>query len=77
MQTMKSKIQKVKDIEHLEDIINWMMSDIENYLNRDGDEEYNTTQGIVGIDLLFREWITKNWIDATTSQPKKMHVINK
>ena len=54
LQTMKSKIQKVKEIEHLQDPINWLMSDIETYLNRDGEDEYNTTQGIVGIDLLFR-----------------------
>ena len=60
---MKSMIQKVKEIEHLQGLINQLMSDIETYLNRDGEDKYNMIQGIVAIDLLFRGWITKGWIE--------------
>ena len=32
---------------------------------------------IIGMKELFRGWITKNWIQATEPQPKKMHEVNK
>ena len=36
-----------------------------------------TTQSIIGMNYVFRGWITKNWVDIRQQQLKKMHTINK
>ena len=36
-----------------------------------------TMQSIIGMNYVFRGWITKNWVDIRQQQPKKMHTINK
>ena len=77
IQTLKSKIAKVKNIQHLEEPISWIVGDIEQYLKGEETNEYNTTQGIVGMKMLFRGWVTKNWVNPNETQPKKMHTINK
>ena len=77
MQSLKSDMQKVKNCIHIEEPVNLMLTDIENYLQGGEPTDGCTTQSIIGMNALFRGWITMNWLDAGMPQPRKMHTLNK
>ena len=54
-----------------------MMQDIEQYINKDDDYKGKIIQSIIGMNNIFRGWITKNWVHTRVDQPKKMHTLNK
>ena len=64
IQTLKTALRKVKDCDHLSNQIEWMLQDIERYLNSREPYEGVTTQSVIGMNALFRGWITKNWKNA-------------
>ena len=57
MLKLDDALRKVKNIEHLQDEIDWMLQDIKQYFERMEGVEGNTTQSIVGIENLYRGWI--------------------
>ena len=77
IQTLKTALRKVKDCNHLHNQIEWMLEDIEQYLNSGEPYEGVTIQKAIGMNTLFRGWITKNWENISNNQPKKMHTLNK
>ena len=74
---MREKISKLKQIDHLRDSIDLLLQDIDHFLKQDEEYEGVTTMSIVRMKELFRGWITKNWINPTEPQPKKLHSVNK
>ena len=52
------------------------MEDILRYLEEDESEEYETNQELLGIQNVFRGYITKVWTGANFSQDK-YHKLNK
>ena len=52
-------LQKVKNIEYLQDKIDWMLQVIKQYFERMEGVEGSTTQSIAGIEHLYREQILK------------------
>ena len=46
-----------------------MLSDIRQYLMEGVDVEGYTTQSVIGISLIFRGWIVKNWMNVLENQP--------
>jgi hypothetical protein len=54
LEKLSNNIKKIKNIEHLDKPIEWMLQDIEQYLNKDKENEGKTTQSIIGIKNLFR-----------------------
>ena len=77
IQTLKIALRKVKDCDHLSNQIEWILEDIEYYLNSREPYEGVTTQSMIGMNALYRGWITKNWEKANNNQPRKMHTLNK
>ena len=59
-QTLRIALMKVKECTHLVEAINLLLNDINNYLN--GRDPYDgiTMQSLIGMQSLFRGWITKN-----------------
>ena len=68
-------IKKVQNAHHLS--VEWIVSYIRACLKREDHYEHNTMQSFIGIQILFRGWIVKNWEDSNETQPKKMHNTNK
>ena len=50
--------------------------DLHRYLHCD-DQEYITTQHIVGMDMVFKGWAVKNWPDVNQGPPYSMRKLNK
>ena len=44
--------------------------DILRYLEQDDEEEYETSQGIIGINELFRGYVVKDWMSANEHEEK-------
>ena len=57
-------LQKVKNIEYLQDKIDWILQDIKQYFERMEGVEGSTTQSIAGIEHLYRGQILKNRTNA-------------
>ena len=74
MQTLRMAIKKVNECKYLSNQIEWMLNDIENYLNGGDLNEGMTTQSIIGMNVIFQGLITKNWKDLSTNQPKNEFV---
>ena len=59
-QMLRTALMKVKECTHLVEAIDLLLNDINDYLN--GGDLYDgiTTQSLIGMQSLFRGWITKN-----------------
>ena len=73
---MKTKLKKIASNEQKEDIISMVVVDITNYVNQE-EKEYVTTQHLVGMELIFKEWVVKNWLNIQQSQSYTMKKLNK
>ena len=67
LETLLESIRKVKGHEQINQEIQWIITDIKNYLYEQN-EPVLTTQGELGMMNLFRGWITRNWLDINKSQ---------
>ena len=54
IQTLKTALRKVKDCNHLQNQIEWMLEDIEQYLNSGAPYEGVTTQKAIGMKAIFQ-----------------------
>ena len=70
----KIKEEKVNDDEMQQ--VEWIMKDIKKYLYQE-DEEYMTTQQVIGMKMLFKGWSVKNWVNVNVEPSLKMKKINK
>ena len=77
MQKMKEGINKIKNNQHLQEKTAWIMSVINDFLSNNEDHEGQTAQSAIGIECLFRGWITKKWEDANETQPKQIWATHK
>ena len=75
--TLEEKINKIKRLETVREQVDLMLSDIKKYLMEGVDAEGNTIQSVIGISLIFRGWIVKNWINVLDNQPRRIHLLNK
>jgi len=66
--------EKINDEERL--MVNLIINDIESYLLDDGNE-YNTTQHLIGMKMIFRGWVVKNWSNVNQQTSFNMKKINK
>ena len=72
---IKEMLQKFStDID--QDEILSLIEDILKYLESDDSDEYETNQGIIGIQYIFRGYIVKAWTGSNFSQDK-YHKLNK
>ena len=76
MDKIKKDIKKVKNIKEIQEEVEWMLSDILNYMQNNNTEGL-TTQSEIGMRNLFRGWITKNWRDVNSRSNEKQKEINK
>ena len=60
---MKVKMLKIAQNEQDEELVDFIIKDIRNYVSR-GDEEYITMQQVVGMELIFKGWVMKNWLNV-------------
>ena len=56
---MESKLGKVAKEETDREIIQLIIADINRYI-RNEDQEYLTTQHIIGMQLIFKGWVVRN-----------------
>ena len=73
---MKTKLMKIARNEEEEDMINMILEDIKKCVCQES-EEYATTQHLVGMDLAFKGWVVKNWLDVQQRQSLTMKKLNK
>ena len=59
IEDMKVKMLKVAQNEQDEELVDFIIKDIQNYVSR-GDEEYTTMQQVVGMELIFKGRVMKN-----------------
>ena len=64
-------------METVREQVDLMLSDIRQYLMEGVDVEGHTIQSVIGISLIFRGWIVKNWINVLDNQPRRIHLLNK
>ena len=59
---MKQKMSKEAKTDDKKDAVELILNDIKRYLFQENNE-YATTQNIVGMRLIVRGWVVKNWRD--------------
>ena len=57
-------------------MMNMIIEDIKNCVYQEG-EEHMTTQHLVGMDLVFKGWVVKNWLSVQQRQSCTMKKFNK
>ena len=60
LDNLKKDIRKMNNIEHLNEPIERILKELEQYLNNNENYEGMTMQSIIGMNYVFRRWITKN-----------------
>jgi len=60
---MKGKMLKIAKQERERQLVELIVKDIETYMNQESNE-YTTTQHVVGMDLMFKGWVIKNWLNV-------------
>ena len=73
---LKSKMMKLAKHEQDKVVIDLIITDIEVYVKGENDE-LETTQQLIGMDMLFRGWVVKNWINVNEKQSHLMAKLNK
>ena len=73
---LKKTILKEKITDDEKIIVDMILDDINTYLFSK-DNEYNTTQHIIGMKMIFRGWVVKNWININQQTSISMKRINK
>lgn len=73
---MKGKMLKIAKQERERQLVELIVKDIETYVNQESNE-YTTTQHVVGMDLMFKGWVIKNWLNVQQKQEYIMKKINK
>ena len=64
---LRTALIKVKEYKYLVVAMELLLNDIDEYLSGGDSYEGVTTQSIIGIQLIFRGWIIKNWIDVNSN----------
>jgi len=65
---LEDKLKKIKTTDREKDIINVIVQDMYHYLNRNDHCEYATVQHLVGMSLIFKGWVVKNWENINQEQ---------
>jgi hypothetical protein len=73
---LKAKLEKETTNENDKVEIGMIVDDIRNYVMKE-QNEYATTQHVIGMDLLFKGWVVKNWLNVHNKQRHVMKRINK
>jgi len=73
---LKDKLEKETANENDKVEIGMIVDDIRNYVMKE-QNEYTTTQHVIGMDLLFKGWVVKNWLNVNNKQRHVMKRINK
>ena len=76
LKEMETKMRKVARNDEEQDIVTIIIGDILQYM-KDEEHEYITTQHVIGMELIFKEWVVKNWMDMQQVQSHRMKKINK
>jgi len=59
---LKAKVGKVAKDETNKEETEIIIDNIKNYVMQKNNE-YVTTQHVIGMEILFKEWVVKNWFD--------------
>lgn len=73
---LKSKMSKIAIHENERELVELIMKDIKAYVHNE-DAEFTTTQQLIGMDLLFKGWVVKNWLNVNQEQSYLMKKLNK
>lgn len=73
---LKSKMNKIATHENERELVELIMKDIKAYVHNK-DAEFTTTQQLIGMDLLFKGWVVKNWLNVNQEQSYLMKKLNK
>ena len=76
LEELKKIILKEKLTDKERNTVDMIMNDIKRYLFSENNE-YNTTQHLIGIKMLFRGWVVKNWLHINQHTSISMKKINK
>ena len=74
---LEDKLKKIKTTDREKDIINVIVQDMYYYLNKNDYHEYTIVQHLVGMSLIFKGWVVKNWENANHEQSQEMKKVNK
>ena len=74
--TLKSEMDKVVKSDEEKHAVQLIINDLVQYV-RNGSQEYATTQHLVGMSVVFKGWVVKNWLNIQEPQRYWMHVVNK
>ena len=64
---LKSKMSKIAIHKNERELVELIMKDIKAYVHNK-DAEFMTTQQLIGMDLLFKGWVVKNWLNVNQEQ---------
>ena len=67
MNELRAKIGKVAKEDIDKETAEMIVSDIKRYVNKE-DQHYVTTQHVIGIELLFKGWVVRNWLNIQDDQ---------
>ena len=73
---LRAKIDKVAKEDIDKEIAEMIVSDIKRYINEE-DQHYVMTQHVIGMELLFKGWVVRNWLNVQDDQQMEMKQMNK
>ena len=76
LKELKSKMDEITKKEYEKEVVELIITDISAYLNEE-ETDFKTTQHLIGMDLLFKGWVVKNWINVNHEQSYVMKKLNK
>ena len=76
LKELKSKMDKIAKKEHEKELVELIITDISAYVHEE-ETDFETTQHLIGMDLLFRGWVIKNQVNVNHEQSYLMKKLNK
>jgi len=73
---LENELKKVKGVHQERETVNHILSDINTYI-KNNNEELVTTQQLIGMDLIFKGWVMKNWLNVNQCQSVVMKNVNR
>ena len=67
---------KIAKTEQDKEMIELIIKDLNTYIYQKEDD-FKTTQHLVGMDLIFKGWVMKNWVNVNETQSYVMKKLNK